>query len=242
MSYKIGQLRYNQVSDYTQDFIEANSGTKSFGGIPQDGYIALQKGSFTKDTIYYLPCVLRSYYNQSENHGVANMRVRVKLKASTKEQPIDSFYVKNNISMPYTFIFQPDDNYDVLVLEVDRTATAGSDLNNSHSFVKVKSFIQKDGKQDCRILKNVLPAGRKVRNFGIQAPPGFTFAANGEKIIVGKSGIYTANGVNITNLNFILGQNTLPLDDNGNPIITPDKDNLNYFIFDYQYEDEEGGN
>lgn len=239
MSYKIGQLRYNQVSDYTQEFIEANSNIKSFGGTVQDGFITLQKGSFKKDAIYYLPCELRSYYNNSANHGIENMRVRVKLKTNTKEQLIDSFYVKYNRNMPYTFIFQPDDNYDSLVLEVDRT-TAPSSLNNNHSYVKVEKFIQKNNKQDCRILNNVLPAGRKVRNFGIQAPPGFTFAANGEKIIVGKSGIYTANGVNVTNLNFILGQNTMPLDDNGNPIITPDKDNLNYFIFDYQYE--EGGN
>lgn len=205
MSYKIGQLRYNQVSDYTQEFIEANSNIKSFGGTVQDGFITLQNGSFQKDMIYYLPCELRSYYNNSANHGIENMRIRVKLKKNTKEQLIDSFYIKSNRNMPCTFIFQPDDNYDSIILEVDRTENPSS-LNNNHSYVKVEKFIQKDNRQDCRILKNVLPAGVVVHNFGIQAPPGFTFAANGEKIVVGKSGIYTANGVNIVNLNLFLGK------------------------------------
>ena len=64
-----------------------------------------------------------------------------------------------------------------------------------------------------------------IKKMGLQGPPGFMFSMNGEEIHIGKSGMYEVEGINISNLSFVI-KNISPI---------PYEDNLDYFIMDFLY-------
>ena len=222
MSYKIGQLRKNQISSYGQDISEqVDYISNSYIRLPKDTF-------FKKDNNYYI----RFYYTCSNNTSNKATKFLCSLSdGSKKKQPIkyisnvqkyetvieEGKEVKKPIPIMCELIFTPNDNvYNRIILE--------QSTNGSPNIVSKKEEVE------LQEILNVIPRLNNgdvsiVTKVGIQAPIGFMFMLNGEELHVGKSGIYEVEDVNIKNIGFAIKKNkSMPY---------PDKED--FFIMDYLY-------
>ena len=222
MSYKIGQLRKNQIASYGKDI---------HGQIDYKGtnYIKLNKNNiFEKDINYYV----RFYYTckNIKDKGMPT-KFLCSLEGSGKKQPIkfvsniqryetvieNEKEVEKSIPIMCELIFTPNDKiYDRIRLE--------SSENGSPEITSQKEEIE------LQEIINVVPRLNSgnvsvITKLGIQAPTGFMFMLNGEELHVGKNGIYEVENVNIKNIGFAIKKNQS----------MPYQDKEDFFIMDYLY-------
>lgn len=109
-------------------------------------------------------------------------------------------------------IFTPNDNYDIIVLDIART---------QQDFIKNKTKKMTISNYKLFKIENILPENINIEKIGIQAPSGMMFTINGEEMMIGRTGIYELynKDIPITYLGFVTEQN----------------DNK-FFIVDYQYK------
>ena len=119
------------------------------------------------------------------------------------------------------FTFIPKRNFDYIVFE--------HAYGNSVSIDKLKSL-----RKITNIYKKI--GEPYITSLGIQGVSGLKFVIDGNVIQVGKSRLYTVSDVDISFIGFII-EDEEEKDDMLIPVPLNRKDN--YFIMDYQYEDEE---
>lgn len=224
MSYKIGQLRKNQISDYftpiSSDAYEywpgqssyPQSGLKSYIGSTAvfDSYIGV-KNKLIKNNNYYLSFKIDSW---------SSYHFKVKLVGDNISMTIKEF--KTQGSEICELVFTPnDDNYTMIVIEKVRNGT-----NDTNGIIISSSSIK------LNLLTNIITKLNArydsltyLKKMGLQGPPGLLFSMNGEEFYMGKSGIYEIQDINITNLSFVIKDDVTEVDGK----------QKNYFIMDFQY-------
>lgn len=239
MSYKIGQLRKNQISSYgtIMDSInEVGSIGLQIDNTYKTFYSINSSTPFKKDNNYYI----RFQFTTSAAEGTeVKYLCSIFNSGDKKKQPIKYFSgiqkyeivfengkeVKKALPIICELVFTPNDNiYNKVVMEsVDSSPYASIDSTKDSVTKKYKNI-------ELQELINVIPRlnGGEVSiitKVGIQAPTGFMFMLNGEELHVGKSGIYEVEDVNIKNIGFAIKKNqSMPY---------PDKED--FFIMDYLY-------
>lgn len=223
MSYKIGQLRQNQISTYFEPITnfkyevgnkENNTGHGSYIGsvMVKDSSIGMNNNKFEKDKNYYLSFKIDSW---SQYH------FKVKLVGDGISMTVKEF--KTNGTEICELVFTPnDDNYTAIVFEKIRQ-NISTDLNGiiiDKNSIQLNSLINIISRLNSRYEGLTY-----LKKIGLQAPSGFLFSMNGEEFYIGKSGIYEIQDINITNLSFVIRDSYLESDGK----------QRNYFIMDFQY-------
>ena len=234
MSYNIGQLRRNQITKYDTPMPlypkDYSSNHQTY--ITEDIYVYdvafVLATPLEKDTNYYFSFIAEAQTQE----------LTVTLVGGGREMPIKTFSIKGQESF-CELVFTPNDNvYTKIVVKKKRTNFSQYD----YAKIKIKGtngyndwLIEEDGSLATVKLKklvNVINSDLKriyglqyIKKMGLQGPPGFMFSMNGEEIHIGKSGMYEVEGINISNLSFVI-KNISPI---------PYEDNLDYFIMDFLY-------
>lgn len=230
MSYNIGQFRRSQLSSYEDKVTLVKKG--SAVGLTTVS-IATEEGLSLTDTAL----VLESKLEKGENYYFS---FYTKATSSLSGAFIVYLYDANNE------IFQPLKRFNVGPGTFCELVFTPNDINyNKLVFKKVVKSSQSDRvyiddtnegswseatytKMELWKLINLIPLLEDVsyvKKIGVQGPPGLMFAMNGEEIHIGKSGLYEADGINISTLSFVIK--------NRSPI--PYEDGKDYFILDYLY-------
>ena len=227
MSFKIGQLRRNQISSYQNEIplihntsIGIKQHSTETGGTSSirisDGCLLLES-PLKKNVNYYF-----TFHLKGNNSGMKSFTMT--LYGEGKEQPIK--YFNNMQAGEYgELVFTPNDNiYSKIVFKLaNRTTNIGQ--------VYIDDSVDKNSlltKVHLYELTNVIPKLEDVsyiQKLGLQGPPGLMFSMNGEEIHIGKSGIYEVEGININNLSFVIKE--------GKHL--PYSDGKDFFIMDYLY-------
>ena len=219
MSYRIGQLRQNQISKYETlidnlTYIRGSSSgfqgqpTQIGSSIVYDTLIGITGSQLIKDTNYYLTFQFKSL----SQYG----HFKVKLMGDNISMTVKEFKV--NTYDTCEVVFTPNDDYTSIVFELVRTDNYqdGIVLDN----IQLKSLTN--------ILTNLqsrYDGLTYLKKMGLQGPPGLLFSMNGEEFYIGKTGIYEIQDINITNLSFVI-RDSYP---------ESDGKQRNYFIMDFQY-------
>ena len=220
MSYKIGQLRKNQISKYEtsiENFTYTRGSSSNFQGQPTqigssivyDTVVGIPGSYLIKDTNYYLIFQFKSL----SQYG----HFKVKLIGDNISMTVKEFKVN-----PYDtceVVFTPnDDKYTAIVFELVRTDSYqdGIVLDN----IQLKSLTNV-----ITHLQSRYDNLAYLKKMGLQGPPGLLFSMNGEEFYMGKSGIYEIQDINITNLSFVIKDDVAEVDGK----------QKNYFIMDFQY-------
>lgn len=229
MSYKVGQFKRTDITDYVKEDIKStlSYGVDSFieqtpyGTNSRDGMI---KGKFLKDTIYHIRCVAKV----TGETGTYKSLKQFKLKLKDNEIKYQSLKIVllNSSMVTVDVIFIPQYDFEGLVFEAIRDASL---INDKNAYVYCSSITKAE------ILTNVIDkinGATTLKKIGIQGPEGLTFAINGEMIKMGKGGIFISQEMEIASLAFII-EKIDAKDEDGNPIRY--EDGLAFFILDYQY-------
>lgn len=229
MSYKIGQLRKNQINDYftpigsdaykyevgsKSEESSEESGRKSYIGSTAvfDSFIGINN-KLIKDNNYYLSFKIGSW---------SNYHFKIKLMGEDGKISMTVKEFKTRGTEICELVFTPnDDNYTMIVIEKVRNDT--SDTNGviiDSSSIKLHLLTNIITKLNARYDSLAY-----LKKMGLQGPPGLLFSMNGEEFHMGKSGIYEIQDINITNLSFVIKDD----------VAEADGKQKNYFIMDFQY-------
>lgn len=240
MSYKIGQLRKNQIASYgtlMQLPTSAISGSLNFSVNNKSTtlYYINSVENFKKDNNYYI----RFNFTTGASEGQKVMLL-CSIFGRDKKQPVKYFSgiqkyktvidkdgKETKEAIPFTceMVFTPNDNvYNKVTLERVNSSfsisidSSKNNITNTYNNIELQELIN--------VLPRLNDGGVSIiRKIGIQAPTGFMFMLNGEELHVGKSGIYEVEDVNVKNIGFAIKKNqSMPY---------PDKED--FFIMDYLY-------
>lgn len=207
MSFKIGQLRRNQINEYQTQLDYTYSDSKSFPGALKEyleGSITLNNGiKFKKGETYYFTGSLLGGNN-----------IIVKLVDGSNSMIIDK--VKSGVN---SFSFTPNKDYEYLVFALE-TDDQVVNIPNSSRLYKLKNILTET------TFTKIYGNNVIIKRLGIQGPSGLAFSINGESFIMGKSEIFILNDIDIYQLNFFIR-------DRSNSF--PYGDNKEFFIMDFEY-------
>ena len=234
MSYKFGQFRKSQLSsyltplDYSLDDLRVES-SLSKGvvfidkGIDLEGSNVLQ--ALTSDGKQ------RSYYLRFKIFKQETIqKITIRLINTTKTQ--DNVQTIENIEVPvgeitdydiFELVISPNDNhtYNQIYFELNRELIDYNTLKPDGTYGR-EMHIEVDRLDEIYNVINFLQTSienkGKLKQIGVQGPPGLLMSINGEAIRIGRSGLYEINnGINTTFIGFIVEADE------------------KYFILDYQY-------
>lgn len=240
MSYKIGQLRKNQISSYSREISLPAYGVTSSMTLPNSNttvfYISSTE-TFQKDKNYYVK--FQFTFPDYASDG-STIKLLGSIFGNDKKQPIKYFSaVKRSetvidpetgkpttkqIPIECEMVFTPNDSvYTRVILE---------NVGASSYYITIDT--EKDGDKykhlQMQELINVIPRLNNgnvslVQKIGIQAPTNFMMIMNGEELRVGKNGVYETEDVNIKNIGFVIKKNDSE----------PYSNTEDFFIMDYLY-------
>ena len=234
MSYKFGQFRKSQLSsyltplDYSLDDLRVES-SLSKGvvfidkGIDLEGSNILQ--ALTSDGKQ------RSYYLRFKVFKQETaQKITIRLVNTTKTQ--DNVQTIENIEIPagntndfdiFELVLSPNDNhtYNQIYFELNRELIDYNILKPDGTYGR-EMHILIDRLDEIYNVINFLQTSienkGKLKQIGVQGPPGLLMSINGEAIRIGRSGLYEINnGINTSFIGFIIEADE------------------KYFILDYQY-------
>ncbi len=233
MSYKFGQFRKSQLQsyltplEYTLDDIKVES-SLSKGVIFVDKGIDLSGKNIlqaltenNKQRSYYL----RFRIEKQETNQLINIRLINTDKNKDNVQTIKTINVESGKDDYSTFelVISPNDNhsYNQIFFELNRELIDYNTLNSDGTYGRTVKIIIERLDEIYNVIDFLNPSienkGR-LKQIGIQGPPGLLMSINGEDIRIGRSGIYEINNkINVTFIGFIIEADE------------------KYFILDYQY-------
>lgn len=142
--------------------------------------------------------------------------------SNDEEQTIRSFTVPSGPSgaVAYELIFTPNDVYSKIVFKLKRIK---SDYASSRVMIITDVSISS-------IYNVVEKIGKKLKQIGIQGPPGLLFVLNGEEMRIGRRGIYELcyDNISVSYIGFVLKESIFTQ-------ATGDSAAVDYFIMDYKY-------
>lgn len=189
----------------------------------------LIKYNFKANTIYYLKGTVKS------KNSTGSKKFRIKLNDSKNENKYQIIDMYNYSSIGGTLIeifFIPKYDFEQIILE---------DMDNKNEIFTMATLTTFNTITNL-IGNNETKIPFPVKQIGVQGPQGLTFIINGEKIVMGKSGIYMSSEMEITSIGFCIETKQsaqLGQKDPDNPIgegydlMYPD--NYTFFIMDYKY-------
>lgn len=231
MSFKIGQLRKNQlnINEY-QISKEADlqtgviSATQSIDG-KNIQIMEFNEGGFSypfKEGVTYY---LNFSYTQQGSGPVNTVYLKLLSEDGTKEMIIKQ---RSGGGGSSEIIFTPNRDYQYFMVQIkrDKASLRVEDLyykiSSISNFYELKNILQADS------FKNKFSEVVSIKKLGIQAPEGLIFALNGKDFKVGKSGIYTVSDVEIDHLCFYLKK--------ANTDLYPYQNQTEqFFIMDFEY-------
>lgn len=234
MSYKFGQFRRSQYSDYllpldyTLNDLRVES-SLSIGtvfidkGIDLEGDNILQ--ALTSDGKQ------RSYYIRFKIYKLDTVQ-KIAIRLVNTEKTTDNMQLIENIEIAagdptdydvFEIILSPNDNhtYNQIYFQLNRELIDYNMQNPDGTYGR-KINISVDRLDEIYNVINYLNTSidnkNRLKQIGVQGPPGLLMSINGEAIRIGRSGLYEINnGINTTFIGFIV------------------ETNEKYFILDYQY-------
>ena len=234
MSYKFGQFRKSQLSsyltplDYSLDDLRVES-SLSRGvvfidkGIDLEGSNILQ--ALTSDGKQ------RSYYLRFKVFKQETIqKITIRLVNTTKTQ--DNVQTIEDIEVPagntndydiFELVISPNDNhtYNQIYFELNRELIDYNTLKPDGTYGREMNIIVNRLDEIYNVinfLQTSIENKGKLKQIGVQGPPGLLMSINGEAIRIGRSGLYEINnGINTTFIGFIVEADE------------------KYFILDYQY-------
>ena len=229
MSFKIGQLRKNQLS-YPNDYqIEKDvkgtaSTTLSINGFNEGAF----PYSFEEGKTYYINLSAEL----PESLGTPTRYIKLYSKGQNGKEGKE-MTIKKLSSSSYNdqeIIFTPNRNYDYLIVQIDRKEISFSQ-SNAYYQIKFKKLWELKNILTVANFKNKFPNIKTIKSLGIQGPIGMIFALNGEEFKIGKSGVCTISDVEIDNICFFL--KTVGNNSNRFPFYTGETQE--FFIMDFEY-------
>lgn len=230
MSFKIGQLRKNQLS-YPNDYqIEKDvkgtaSTTLSINGFNEGAF----PYSFEEGKTYYINLST----TLSESLGTPTRYIKLYSKGQDGKEGKE-MTIKKLSSSSYSdsqeIIFTPNRNYDYLIVQIDRKEISSSQ-SNAYYKIEFKKLWELKNILTVANFKNKFPNIKTIKSLGIQGPIGMIFALNGEEFKIGKSGVYTISDVEIDSICFFL--KTVDSNSNRFPFYTGETQE--FFIMDFEY-------
>lgn len=230
MSYRIGQLKRNQISSYStalsyqQGLIKNENSIINF--YDQCMYLS---GANIVSSIY-------SYYLKFEVTQLPEVTQEFSIRLQSDEVTIDniqnirSFVVKQGVgTTTFELIFTPNSNYNQIIFELKRLALDsyidnGDGTSGRIMKIKILQFDRVINVISSYLAKNY--AGMTtLKKIGIQGPPGLLFCIDGEEIRIGRSGIYELynEDINISYIGFIIKDSLFT------------QDGKDFFIMDFKY-------
>ena len=234
MSYKFGQFRKSQYSDYLSplDYTLNNLRVESSlstgvvfidKGIDLEGNNILQ--ALTSDGKQ------RSYYIRFKIYKLDTVQ-KITVRLVNTEKTIDNTQLIEDIEIPagnstdydiFEIILSPNDNhtYNQIYFQLNRELIDYNTLKPDGTYGREMN-ISIDRLDEIYNVINYLNTSidnkGTLKQIGVQGPPGLLMSINGEAIRIGRSGLYEINnGINTTFIGFIVEADE------------------KYFILDYQY-------
>lgn len=207
MSFKIGQLRKNQLN--INEYQISKKADIKTGVVSATQFIdgkniqimEFNEGGFSypfKEGITYY---LNFRYTQQGSGSIHTIYLKLLSEDGTKEMTIKQ---KSGGWGSDEIIFTPNRDYQYFIVQIkrDKASLRIKDLyckiDSISSFYELKNILQANN------FKNKFPEVVSIKKLGLQAPEGLIFALNGKDFKVGKSGIYTVSDVEIDHLCFFL--------------------------------------
>lgn len=232
MSFKIGQLRKNQLaaSEYQ---IEIDKKSYNIGeGIisitqPNGLNLEFNEGGFNynfkEGTTYFLDF---SYELSNSNYSPSGISVYIKLLNENGAEMIIK-KMSNAEAWYEKIIFTPNRDYNFFVIQIERNSSALR-VSDLYCEVTLNNFYQLNNILQAGNFKNKFSEVTSIKKLGLQAPEGLIFAINGKDFKVGKSGVYEVEDVNIKQLCFYIAKE----DTYFHPY---EKQTEQFFIMDFEY-------
>lgn len=207
MSFKIGQLRKNQLN--INEYQISKKADIKTGVVSATQFIdgkniqimEFNEGGFSypfKEGITYY---LNFKYSQQGSGSINTVYLKLLSEDGTKEMTIKQ---RSSGVGNCEIIFTPNRDYQYFIVQIkrDKISLRVGDLyykiDSIFSFYELKNILQADK------FKNKFPEVVSIKKLGIQAHEGLIFALNGKDFKVGKSGIYEVEDVEIDHLCFYL--------------------------------------
>ena len=234
MSYKFGQFRKSQYSDYLSSLDYTLNDLRVESSL-SEGVTFIDKGidlggnnilqALTNDKKQ------RSYYIRFKIFKLATKQtITVRLvnteKTEDNVQTIESIEIaagNTNDYSTFELVLSPNDThtYNQIYFELNRELV---DYNIEHEdgtygrIIKITIDRLDEIYNVIDYLQTSIDNKNTLKQIGVQGPPGLLMSINGEAIRIGRSGLYEINnGVNTNFIGFII------------------ENNEKYFILDYQY-------
>ena len=206
MAYVLNQYNYNTNSSssnfmtyITDGTVDRRSSSKddpgsaiAGGSIFKDECIIIPAG-MTPNNNYYFHCKIKRMTSSDQTFNIKLMQNDI-TSAEEIEQYIKTITIAKGIETEWVdveFIFNPYDNYDIIMFELRRTA---DDQRLGDRYPKIIY-------EELSIINNIIPGitggtGVEFIKLGIQSRPGLLMCINGEEIRIGRTGIYEIkNGI-----------------------------------------------
>ena len=234
MSYKFGQFRKSQYSDYLSPLdytlndlrVESSLSTGVVfidKGIDLEGDNILQ--ALTSDGKQ------RSYYIRFKVFKLDTVQ-KITIRLVNTEKTTDNTQLIEDIEISagnptdydiFELVLSPNDNhtYNQIYFELNRELIDYNTLNQDGTYGRIITIaIDRLDKiyNVIDFLQTSIENKNALKQIGVQGPPGLLMSINGEAIRIGRSGLYEINnGINTTFIGFIIEADE------------------KYFILDYQY-------
>ena len=236
MSYKIGQLRElpkNNFKDIDGDIKDGILVNTPYGERDKDGALEYD---FKKGEVYYFKIEIRK-------EGISK-NIPYKIKLKDKDGNYQSLELRkfktdgDNAFDIVELIFIPKFDFQYMVFEAQRTAEY-VDAEETYFYC----FQRFTTRQLFNLIgTDSLPSGiTELMRVGIQGPVGLSFAINGEKIVLGKSRMFTSPEMSIKSIVFLVNP-SYGTEENFEEFVGKENQKLlydakNFFVMDYQYNE-----
>jgi len=234
MSYKFGQFRKSQLSSYLTP-LEYSLDNLRVQSSLSEGVVFIDKGIDLEGSNILQALTSggkqRSYYLRFKVFKQETIqKITIRLVNTTKTQ--DNVQTIEDIEVPagntndydiFELVISPNDNhtYNQIYFELNRELIDYNTLKPDGTYGREMNIIVNRLDEIYNVinfLQTSIENKGKLKQIGVQGPPGLLMSINGEAIRIGRSGLYEINnGINTTFIGFIVEADE------------------KYFILDYQY-------
>ncbi len=231
MAYSIGQLRRDQISQYTiplmSSFVLEDYTTDTGVVLFKDKAMNLSGGQVESEYSYYLRFKIKQLPDTAQIFTI---------RLEKTDQTVDNIQTLKTVTVEagtttttVEFVFNPNSAYQKIIFQLTRTGSdyyidAGDGYSGRVAEIKIEAYERiKNVIED--FLSSQYSGLTSLKKIGIQGPPGLIFVIDGEEIKIGRSGIYELynDNIAITYIGFILKDSEIT------------QGGKDYFIMDFKY-------
>ena len=219
MSYKIGQMRRNQYSsysnslDYRLDLILNEDSTIDFYDqcmyLYNENIISPKYGYYLKFKVAQLTDSVQDFV----------IKLRTDEKTIDNVQEIRTLSVKQGTDETvFELVFSPNENYNQIIFELKRLSLDFHTENEDNKSGRIMKITILAFERISNVISDYLSKHysglASLKKIGIQGPPGLMFILDGEEIKIGKSGVYELynDNIDISYIGFIIKDSSFTQD------------------------------